>query len=313
MSERDLDAAGITDPALRACYEQCRRLNADHGKTYYLATLLLPAAKRPHVHALYGFARYADEFVDSLQDPHPEALTPWGERFLADLEGGDSADPVCRAVINTIRTWDIPAPLFKAFLDSMAMDLTVTEYSTFEDLRGYMYGSAAVIGLQMLPILEPLDDRAYAPAQALGEAFQLTNFIRDVAEDLDRGRVYLPLEDLDRFGVTREQLAAEARAGTSSRPVRDLVRFEVERCRELYRAAAHGPLLLDPTSRDCIRTAAALYGGILDEVAGAGYDVLSARRAVPLPRRLRVAVPGLARAALARRESASWRRLQTAG
>ncbi|NHC45598.1 phytoene/squalene synthase family protein [Motilibacter aurantiacus] len=309
MSERDLDAAGITDPALRACYEQCRRLNAEHGKTYYLATLLLPAAKRPHVHALYGFARYADEFVDSLVDPHPEALTPWGERFLADLDGGDSADPVCRAVIHTIRTWDIPPPLFKAFLDSMAMDLTVSEYATFEDLRGYMYGSAAVIGLQMLPILEPLDDRAYAPAQALGEAFQLTNFIRDVAEDLERGRVYLPLEDLEQFGVTREQLAAEARAGASSPAVRDLVRFEVDRCRELYAAAAPGPLLLDPTSRDCIRTAAALYGGILDEIEDAGYEVLAERRSVPLPRRLRVAVPGLARAALARREQASWRRL----
>jgi len=302
MSARDLDAAGIVDPALRASYELCRRLNSQHGKTYYLATLLLPPAKRPYVHALYGLARYADEFVDSLADPRPEALQPWGERLLADLHRGASDDPVGRAAVDTLQRWDIPVTHVEAFLASMAMDLTVTSYETYEDLRGYMYGSAVVIGLQMVPILEPLTPLAYDRARALGEAFQLTNFIRDVAEDLRRGRIYLPLDDLERFGVSRADLAL----GYPSAAIRELVRFEVERCRAIYAYAAPGVAMLHPTSRDCIRTALILYGGILDEVEKAGYDVLTTRVSVPLPRRLGVAVPGMARAARARRETGAW-------
>ena len=139
MSRRELDAAGITDPGLRAAYEECRRLNSAHGRTYYLSTLLLPAAKRPHVHALYGFARYADELVDDLDSPDPAELVRWGDRFLADLAAGDDgatrADhPVSRAAIHTARTWGIPTGTFEAFLESMRMDITVTGYQTYADL-----------------------------------------------------------------------------------------------------------------------------------------------------------------------------------
>src|SRR5664279_4769075 len=155
MSERDLDSAGILDPVLRSSYETCRRLNAAHGKTYYLATLLLPPAKRPYVHALYGFARYADEIVDDLastlsRQEKADALRTWGDAFLADASKGMSRDPVCRAVVDTVQRWRIPLEHFEVFLRSMAMDLTRTEYETYEDLQGYVYGSAAVIGLQMV-------------------------------------------------------------------------------------------------------------------------------------------------------------------
>jgi phytoene synthase len=182
----------------------------------------------------------------------------------------------------------------------MRMDITVTGYPTYADLEHYMYGSAAVIGLQMVPILEPLTGReqeAADRARALGEAFQLSNFIRDVAEDLRRGRVYLPQEDLDRFGVTRADLAP----GPTPPNVVDLLRFEVERTRALYAAAEPGIDLLHPTSRDCIRTAFLLYGGILDAVEQAGYQVLDRRVSVPLRRRLAVAIPGLVKACRARR------------
>jgi 15-cis-phytoene synthase len=311
VSGRELDAAGITDPGLRAAYEECRRLNAAHGRTYYLSTLLLPAAKRPHVHALYGFARYADELVDDLDSPDPAELVRWGDRFLADLAAGDDgatrADhPVSRAAIHTARTWGIPTGTFEAFLESMRMDITVTGYPTYADLERYMYGSAAVIGLQMVPILEPLPGRekeATERARALGEAFQLSNFIRDVAEDLRRGRVYLPQEDLDRFGVTRADLAP----GPTPPHVVELLRFEIARTRELYATARPGIELLHPTSRDCIRTAFALYGGILDAVEKADFQVLDRRVAVPLPRRIAVAVPGLVRARRARRPRAALR------
>ena len=314
MSGRELDAAGITDPGLRAAYEECRRLNSAHGRTYYLSTLLLPPAKRPHVHALYGFARYADELVDDLDSPDPAELVRWGDRFLADLADAGDADadgtaahvdhPVSRAAVHTARTWGIPTETFVAFLESMRMDITVTGYPTYADLEHYMYGSAAVIGLQMVPILEPLPGRereAADRARALGEAFQLSNFIRDVAEDLRRGRVYLPQEDLDRFGVTRADLAP----GPTPPHVVELLRFEIARTRALYATARPGIELLHPTSRDCIRTAFALYGGILDAVEKADHQVLDRRVAVPLPRRLAVALPGLVRARRARRGRAA--------
>jgi phytoene synthase len=299
VSRRELEAAGIREPELRAAYEQCRRLNAAHGRTYYLATLLLPPAKRPFVHALYGFARYADELVDDLHRPDPEALDAFGRQFLHDLDNTPVEQvrhPVSRAAVHTARTWDIGRETFEAFLASMAMDATVEGFATYADLEQYMYGSAAIIGLQMVPILEPLDPRAAIHARTLGEAFQMSNFLRDVAEDLRRGRVYLPLEDLDKFGVSRADLAP----GPTPPAVRDLLSFEIARTRDLYAAAEPGIALLHPSSRDCIRTAFRLYGGILDAIEAADLQVLDRRVAVPLPRRLAVALPAYVRARRAR-------------
>ncbi len=298
MTARELDAAGITDPDLRTAYTECRQLNAQHGRTYFLATRLLPAAKRPYVHALYGFARYADEIVDDLASPLTLAQkTAWLQDLAADPLGHDH--PVSRALADTMARWDIPQQHVTDFLVSMAMDLTTEGYQTYEDLMVYVHGSAAVIGLQMLPILEPVVPREIAAPYAvdLGVAFQLSNFIRDVGEDLARGRVYLPQEDLAAFGVTREHLAR----GVVDGPVRRLLAFEIDRTRELYRGARLGVRLLDPTSRACIETALTLYGGILDAVETAGYRVLDRRVRVPAARRAAVAGPGLLRARRARR------------
>ncbi len=302
MSGRELDAAGITDPQLRESYERCRELNAAHGKTYYVATLLLPAVKRPFVHALYGFARYADEIVDDLSSSLSDAeraewLGSWGQAFLADLARGSSDDPICRAVVDTVQRWDIPVAHFEAFLHSMAMDLTVDEYATYEDLYEYVYGSAAVIGLQMIPILGPTSPEAFDRAKDLGVAFQLANFIRDVGEDLDRGRVYLPLDELLEFGITRADL--EARVMTPA--IRDALVFQVERVRALEESARPGIAMLHPSSRDCIEAARILYCGIVDEVERNGYDVFAKRASVPMRRRLAVAGPALIRARRARR------------
>ena len=172
----------------------------------------------------------------------------------------------------------------------MAMDLTVTSYATYDDLLAYMEGSAAVIGTMMLPILGSTDPpAAREPARQLGLAFQLTNFIRDVSEDLDRGRTYLPDEDLAAFGVTRGDL--ERRRSTPQ--IRELIRYEVSRAREHYAAAAPGIPLLEPGSQACMRTAFRLYGGILDEVVAADYDVFGRRATVPNRRRAAVAVRSL--------------------
>jgi phytoene synthase len=303
---RELTAAGILDPDLRASYAVCRRLHARHGRTYYLATLLLPAWKRPYVHALYGFARYADEIVDDQRSgrsvaDRAAALRRWGHDFLADARTGRSDDPVCRAVVDTIRRWQISLGHFEAFLESMTMDLSVDEYATYEDLERYVEGSAAAIGLQMLPILEPICDGAQLPARDLGIAFQLANFVRDVGEDLDRGRLYLPLADLERFGLRRTDLE---RRVVDDR-VRDLLRFEIARVRRLEGAARPGIDLLHPTSRPSIEAASVLYCGIVDEVERVDYQVFDRRAAVPWRRRAAVAGPAWVRALRARRAEPS--------
>jgi phytoene synthase len=286
----ELTAAGITDPDLRASYEECKRLNALHGKTYYLATLLLPKAKRPFVHALYGFARYADEIVDDLAselsiEEKSEALSNWGNGVLADLKKGTSEDHVGRALIDTVKRFDIPHEHFEAFLHSMTMDLTVQEYETYEDLLEYVYGSAAVIGLEMVPILGPLHNDAFEAAKKLGIAFQLANFIRDVDEDLDRGRVYLPIKELAQFGVTREML--EERVLTPE--IIEALKFQIGRVRQLQAEAAPGIAMLDATSRPCIEAASTLYCGIVDEVEKIGYDIFNQRAKTSTARRIRVA------------------------
>ena len=286
----ELTAAGITDPDLRASYEECKRLNALHGKTYFLATLLLPKAKRPFVHALYGFARYADEIVDDLAselsiEEKAEALSNWGNGVLADLKKGTSDDHVGRALIDTVKRFDIPHEHFEAFLHSMTMDLTVQEYETYEDLLEYVYGSAAVIGLEMVPILGPLHNDAFEAAKKLGIAFQLANFIRDVDEDLDRGRVYLPIKELAQFGVSREML--EERVLTPE--IIEALKFQIARVRRLQAEAAPGIAMLEATSRPCIEAASTLYCGIVDEVEKIGYDIFNQRAKTSTGRRIRVA------------------------
>jgi phytoene synthase len=286
----ELTAAGITDPDLRASYAECKRLNALHGKTYFLATLLLPKAKRPFVHALYGFARYADEIVDDLAselsiEEKAEALSNWGNGVLADLKKGTSDDHVGRALIDTVKRFDIPHEHFEAFLHSMTMDLTVQEYETYEDLLEYVYGSAAVIGLEMVPILGPLHNDAFEAAKKLGIAFQLANFIRDVDEDLDRGRVYLPIKELAQFGVTREML--EERVLTPE--IVGALKFQIARVRQLQAEATPGIAMLEASSRPCIEAASTLYCGIVDEVEKIGYDIFNQRAKTSTGRRIRVA------------------------
>lgn len=274
---------------LDASYAECKRLNSLHGKTYYLATLLLPKAKRKYVHALYGFARYADEIVDDLQstlsvEEKAHALNTWGAKIVSDLKTGKSDDAIGRALIDTVQRFAIPHEHFEAFLHSMTMDLTVQEYQTYEDLLEYVYGSAAVIGLEMVPVLGALDDAAYEAAEKLGIAFQLANFIRDVSEDLDRGRIYLPIAELAENGVTREML--EERVLTPQ--IVSALKFQIARVRQLQSEATPGIAMLAARSRPCIEAASELYCGIVDEVEKIGYDIFNSRAKTSTARRLKV-------------------------
>ncbi len=268
---------------LEQSYERCRRLNQRYGTTYYWSTKALPRVKRHHVHALYGFCRYADDIVDDLGSTAPtdvraKALADFGNRFFVDLDAGDSDDAVLKAVVHTVRAFRIDPECFRRFLRSMTMDLTVASYETWDDLLVYMDGSAAVIGEMMLPILEPASPVATRHARDLGNAFQLTNFLRDVGEDLDRGRVYLPQEDLRRFG-------AEPALRRATPEWVALARFEIERCRALYRSADIGLALLPRSSVAGIRAARILYAGILDRIEAQGCDVFTSRARVPMWRK----------------------------
>ncbi|HEY4898212.1 MAG TPA: phytoene/squalene synthase family protein [Candidatus Nanopelagicaceae bacterium] len=293
----ELTAAGILDPELRASYAECKRLNSLHGKTYFLATLLLPKAKRPHVHALYGFARHADEIVDDLQstlsiEDKASALKAWGDGILADIRRGSSSDAIGKALVDTVQRFKIPIDLFETFLRSMAMDLTVSEYQSYDDLMEYVYGSAAVIGIQMVHILGATDPQAYESAKKLGIAFQLANFIRDVDEDLTRGRIYLPRDELSAAGVTPEMLATRK----LTPEIKRALIYQISRVRRLQAEAAPGISFLDPASQPCINAASELYCGIVDEVEKINYEIFAHRAKTSYWRRIKVALPAYIRA-----------------
>ena len=285
---------------LEAAYAHCAAIAAAHGRSYHLATRLLTADRRPAVHALYAAARTADDLVDLPGADPAGDLEAWSAAVLGDLERGWSGDPVRLALVDTFRRYEIPVEHLVDFLAAMTSDLAVTGYADLAALDRYMWGSAAVIGLQVLPVLgtAPGVHRKEAEpyAIALGEAFQLTNFLRDVGEDAGRGRVYLPADVLAAHGVTREQVLERRHDARFAAAMRELVALT----RRRYDDAASGTALLAPESRDCVRAASALYGGILREIERADYRVLDRRVSVSRPRRAAVFARRLTAAQLAR-------------
>ncbi len=304
MINTELDAAGIVDDRLRESYRYCRRLNAEHGRTYFLATRLLAPGQRPAVHALYGFARYADDILDDLQSDAPVTdraarLEQLAAKFFDE---DSSAEPVLPAVLDTAARYCIPLSLFEEFLASMRMDLSITDYPDRPALNAYMRGSAEVIGLQMLPILGtvgPLEDAAPG-AEALGQAFQLTNFLRDVDEDLVRNRVYLPADELAAFGVDRALLTWCHDNRRTDPRVRQALQAQHAVTRDIYRSAHKGIAMLAPQSRPCVQAAFTLYSEILDRIEDIDFEVFSQRASVGFGRRLQVFTGGLIRARRAR-------------
>jgi len=261
---------------------------------------LLAPDQRPAVHALYGFARHADDILDEF-DPslssaeRAQRLQRFFARFFAGVPCRD--EPVLVAVEDTVRRYAIPMSPFEDFLASMQMDLDVTDYPDRTALNHYMRGSAEAIGLQMLPILGTVTDADEAApyAAALGRAFQLTNFLRDIDEDLMRGRIYLPADELAVYGVDRElMLWCHMHRHTDAR-VRAALAAQHQMTRDTYRFAADGIALLAPRSRPCVATALTLYSEILDRIEDSDFSVFSHRASVGNTRRLQVAGGGLLR------------------
>lgn len=279
-------------PELAAAYEACRQIHAAHGRTFYLATLLLPRDRRPYVWALYAFARVADDLVDAPTSPDPAALLAWREQAMSAMRSTSEPEPgqpVLTATWHALREFGLSPDLLAEFFDAMVMDLTISRYRTWGDLRGYMRGSAAVIGDLMAPLLGAQGPGALARAAALGEAFQLTNFIRDIGEDHARGRIYLPQADLARFGVDEAMLARAVHSGEPCPAVRSLVAFEVRRGLNLYEAARPGLRMVDSRSQPCLELAFTLYRRILHAVIDNNFNVFQSRLAVPSWQRLATA------------------------
>jgi 15-cis-phytoene synthase len=275
--------------SLAGCYELCRRVHKDHSKTYYFSTSLFPKEVRPHVHALYGFLRYADEIVDnpgktSLED-QLIGLEAFEEETLAAVAGEAVSNPILRAFANTVLAHDIGTDLIAAFIKSMKMDTCVFRYPTYENLAEYTYGSAAVVGLIMCQVVGVSGKGAAEHAEALGVAMQLTNFLRDVKEDWARGRVYLPLEDLERFGYAEEELGR----GVVDERFVALMRFEISRTRALYEVADKGMRYIPRGRRYPVVVARRLYEAILGRIEKQSYDVFTGRAETTLPHKLRIA------------------------
>lgn len=293
---RDTERIRMQDPELSAAYARCKAIHREYDPSFYAGCLMLPPTKRPYIDSLYAHARLLDQIVDDpgVSDTGEKAalLDARVAAYELALERGDSPDPVLKAAAHTASTWNIPIEHFHAFSDTMRSDLTVTDYATYDDLLAYMYGAAALLGLQLIPILEPLDQSASERSIAVGHALQLTNILRDIDEDLGRGRLYLPQEDLEKFGLTR----ADFEARTMTDDIRALIKFEADRARAYY-ADAHAALaLLHPSSRECVGTALTLYAGILDSLEKADYQVFGVRHGFSKLKALRIAAPAYVRA-----------------
>ncbi|AEW99035.1 squalene/phytoene synthase family protein [Streptantibioticus cattleyicolor] len=303
MSTRDLDAAGLTEPHLRAAYAGAARyLSRRNSAAYPVTRCLLPPGKRPYWDAILAFSTYVDDLVD---DPGaaPECRVAryegYERAFFRLLDGDDPWDGdgdgvprqrdgsgvaaaedgrhFARAFAHFVRTWDIPADSVRQFMATIRTDLWVTEYPTFRDLERYIHGVCAQGSLWGNALLEPRGEEAAGKSAAVSFGLQLTDYLRDLHEDLTVGRLYVPLEDLERFGLERGELQAAAEERRMTEPLRDLVRFQVERARAFFDDAADWWRLVDPASCELPRQYVRLGRNSLEQIARADHDIFRGR------------------------------------
>ena len=262
----------------------CRRITRQYAKTFYLASAYLPRPTRAHAYAVYGFCRWADNGVDDARSPaEAAARLDRAHRALDLAYSGAQAPPGLVEFRRTVRGCALPRSLFDEFLEGMAMDLHRVRYPDFAALDLYCHRVAGVVGLMMTHVFDYHDRRCLPHARALGTAMQLTNILRDVAEDGLRGRIYLPQDELHRFGVTEAQLLE----GRVDDGLRALMRFQIERARRYYAESEAGvPWLVGDASRLTVRVMGRLYAGILTAIEELDGDVFRTRAHVPFARKL---------------------------
>lgn len=257
--------------SLDESYRRCQRIARRTGKNFYYSFLVMPRPKRRAMSAIYAFMRRSDDIADGASNPAValEGLRRWRAAVEAALAGKECTDPILPALVDTVRRYHIPKHYFFELLDGTEMDQTVTRYATFEELYRYCYRVASCVGLVVLPIFGYGDAAALAPAEACGIAFQLTNILRDVKEDAQLGRIYLPTEDLARFGVSPQDIM-EHRYTPS---FRQLMKFEADRARDYYRRAEPLRGMIAPDSRATLGVMMDIYRGILDKIEARQFQV----------------------------------------
>jgi phytoene synthase len=269
------------------CYRACGAITRRHSKSFSLSLQFLPRAKRRAIWAVYAFCRTADDIVDRHAAPvgRLAAIDAWETELRAAYDGRAS-NPIFIAFADAAERYDVPVSAALDLLRGARMDVTVGRYATYADLQRYCYLVASTVGVLVTPILGALDGAAHDDAIALGHAMQLTNILRDIGEDARMDRIYLPADELARFGYTEADLFA----GTIDQRFIELMRFQIERARTLYRSAEPGIARLQPESRYTVRLALHLYRGILAAIEANRFDVFSKRAYVSLPAKILTAL-----------------------
>ena len=272
MSRETLDA-----------YAYCRSIIRHAAKTFYWGSLFLPRRKRMAAWTLYAFCRSVDDCVDEQRDvaAAETALDLWRTRLLHAYEGVAS-DPITYAWVQMLHTYDVPLQPALDLIEGARMDLHPTQPATFDELHLYCYRVAGTVGLLMAPVLGYRSREALPCAVDLGVAMQLTNILRDVGEDLANGRIYLPRDEMARFGYSEDDL----RASVIDERFIALLRFQMDRAQDYYTRARPGIEMLDKSAQLAILTSAELYRGILDAIRANEYDVFTKRAYVPTPTKM---------------------------
>jgi phytoene synthase len=304
----------IVDPTMEAsmdasraqiadAYRVCREIARKQARNFYYSFVALPEAKRDAICAVYAFMRHADDLSDDESISVVERQTrldQWLEAWHEASQGGVAADPVFLALRDAQNRFEIPSQLLEQLVEGTTMDLRRVEtvanrdpasydtYESFDELYRYCYLVASVVGLVCIRIFGYHDSRAEKLAEETGIAFQLTNILRDVREDSERGRIYLPLEDLRRFGVTPEQLTGVHDERGLTEPVRELLRWEERRAEAYYHSGKKLLPLIDADSRPALWVLITIYRRLLLKIKGKGYNVFSARVSVPTYEKLAI-------------------------
>jgi len=290
---------------LQICFYYNKELLRIFSKSFFMSTLLLPRNRRKAVFALYGFCRFADNLVDKPRDRSRQEIYDEIEALQRELRiayrTGESEHPVLCAFIHVARAFNIPMEYPMDLFKGLLMDVDHKPYSTFDDLYLFCYRVAGVVGLMMTHILGYSDDAAFEYASNLGVAMQLTNILRDITEDKDNRRLYLPLDEMERFGVSWEDIEKER----FTPHVRNLIEFSCSRARKYYDDAAPGIPMLDKKCRFAIYSAASIYGGILDKIAKNGYNPFKGRVYVSQAEKARIIVRNFLKGKLGRGDSSS--------
>lgn len=273
----------VPEESLKGAYRHCRQITRHHAKTFYLATRFLPNFKQRGIFALYALCRYLDDLVDEAEDLYrqqkmslsdiEESIEKWETDIKTVFNGGYISHPVLLAIRDTLNHFNIEAKYPLELLEGVSMDLVKDRYENFDELYRYSYLVASVVGLMTTDIFGFEGQEARKHAEHLGIAMQLTNILRDIGEDLDRGRIYLPQEDLNHFGVTENDLFERKNTPAFKR----LMAFQIERARTYYQSAALGIPMLSKDSRLPVALALQNYSQILTKIEASGYTVLEKR------------------------------------